>query len=84
MNWLLILLLTANVYLIFAWIWSLVTLSAYIKPGKGLAFALTPFWILASSWFTPEGVPYLQKARIHIGIPSILMTSIFLYSAYWD
>jgi len=67
MEWDLIILLVANAIWIIAWIWGLFTLSLYVKPGKGWAFALTPFWIFSSNWFTPDGYPYLKKVRFIVG-----------------
>ena len=64
----LVILLVSHAVFAIAWIWYLFTLSLYIKPGKGWAFALTPFWIFFSDWFTQEGRPYLQKARKVIGL----------------
>ena len=78
MDWQLTIIIIANVYLVLAWIWSMVTLSSYIKLGKGFVFVFTPFWLFASKWFKSEGLPYLNRARVHIGIPALAMTTVFV------
>ena len=77
MAWEIILLLLANVYFLLAWIWALVTMSSYIRPGKGILL-ITPFWIFSDSWFFDEGIPYLKKARIHTITPVIVMISVWI------
>ncbi len=70
------LLLVTNAIFAITWIWGLFTMSSYIKPGKGWAFALTPFWIFESSWFTRDGHPYLKKARLFIGLSFTLFVGL--------
>lgn len=72
------LLLISNALLALAWIWGLFVMSAYIRKGKGWAFALTPFWIFATSWFTDDGHPYLKKVRISVGLAFALFFVAFL------
>ncbi len=62
----------AIVYVNIVWIWAMVTLSAYLKPGKSIAFFFSPLWLIDSNIYTDEGKPYLRKARIHFGIPTTL------------
>jgi len=72
------LLLISNAFFALAWIWGLFVMSSYIKKGKGWAFALTPFWIFTSSWFTDDGRPYLKKVRISVGLTFTLFFVAFL------
>ena len=56
-----------NVILGFAvggvWIWSVLTLSQYVKEGRSAGVAFTVYWVFNPGWFTSDGQPTFRKER---------------------
>jgi hypothetical protein len=73
MNWGLAVLLLANAIFIVAWIWASITMSLYIKKGKGSSLFLNPYLMFSKNTFTDEGQPYFRKARITLGTSFLLL-----------
>ena len=72
MNMGLVVLLLANTIFIVAWIWASITMSSYIKKGKGSLLFLNPYLMFSSNTFTDEGQPYFRKTRLILGASFIL------------
>ena len=79
-------LLLANLVIALALLWGVVSMSTYIRRGKGWAFAMfafSPVWLFMPGWFTDEGQQDFKKARAIVGMAWLFSVGVFYLSVSW-